>query len=151
MKINQQNYVDEAEKVIKGMLQTNQRGEQTMPLTTSKLWNLLSMAASLKTDAQLQRENISAHLCSYDYAAALKEARLIRTLLSPYALDLLKAAKARLELNWRSISLESKKELGLLGSNQGQSNLAEYLLCLQTKQGRGDLADFLRGFVNCCG
>lgn len=57
MKINHQNYVDEAEKIIKSMVMTNQRGEPTISLTTSKLRNLLSMVASLKTDAQHSRES----------------------------------------------------------------------------------------------
>lgn len=56
MKINQQNYVDEAERVIQSMIETRRDGRQTMPLTTSKLRNLLSMAAGLKTDAQHSRE-----------------------------------------------------------------------------------------------
>lgn len=55
MKINQQNYVDEAERVIKSMARPNKNGELTISLTTSKLRNLLAMAAGLKTDAQHNR------------------------------------------------------------------------------------------------
>lgn len=55
MKINQQNYVDEAERVIQSMIEIRRDG-QHMPLTTSKLRNLLAMAAELKTDAQHSRE-----------------------------------------------------------------------------------------------
>lgn len=55
MKINQQNYVDEAEKVMQSLVQTNRRGESVIPLTTSKLRNLLSMVAQMKTDAQHSR------------------------------------------------------------------------------------------------
>ena len=51
------------------------------------------------------------------------------------------------ELNWRSIKPEVKGELGLLGSSQRRIELAEYLLWLQMKQRRGDLADFLRGLT----
>lgn len=98
-------------------------------------------------NAQLQKENISAHLRAYDYAAALAVAEPIRMLLSSGAVALLKAAKARVELNWRSIKPEVKAELGLLGSNQRRIELAEYLLWLQMKQRRGDLADFLRGLT----
>lgn len=65
-------------------------------------------------NAQLQKESISAHLRSYDYAAALEVARQVRSLLSPRAYALLEAAKARLELNWRSIKPDIKAELGLL-------------------------------------
>ncbi len=98
-------------------------------------------------NAQLQKESISAHLRSYDYAAALDVAKQVRSLLSPRAYTLLDAAKARLELNWRSIKPDVKAELGLLGSNQGRIHLAEYLLWLQMKQRRGDLSDFLRGLT----
>ena len=94
---------------------------------------------------QLQKRNISAHLRAYDYAAALAVAEPIRALLNPGAVALLEAARARVELNWRSIKPEVKGELGLLGSSQRRIELAEYLLWLQMKQRRGDLADFLRG------
>lgn len=57
MKINQQNYVDEAEKVMQSLVQTNRRGESVMSLTTSKLRNLLSMVAQMKTDAQHSRDS----------------------------------------------------------------------------------------------
>lgn len=98
-------------------------------------------------NVQLQKENILAHLKAYDYAAALAVAAPIRALLPPRAIALLEAARARLELNWRSIKPEIKGELGLLGSNQGRIELAEYLLWLQLKQRRGDLSDFLRGLT----
>lgn len=98
-------------------------------------------------NAQLQKESILAHLRSYDYSAALTVAESIRFLLSPKAYGLLKAAKARAELNWRSIIPEFRRELGLLGSAQGRIDLAEYLLWLQMKQQRKDLADFLRGLT----
>ncbi|MCI9118555.1 MAG: hypothetical protein HFF32_02700 [Flavonifractor sp.] len=96
---------------------------------------------------QLQKRNISAHLRAYDYAAALAVAEPIRALLNPGAVALLEAARARVELNWRSIKPEVKGELGLLGSSQRRIELAEYLLWLQMKQRRGDLADFLRGLT----
>lgn len=57
MKINRQNYVDEAEKAIKGMIRTDRNGNPTLSLTTSKIRNLLSMTAELKTDAQHSRES----------------------------------------------------------------------------------------------
>ena len=55
MKINQQNYVDEAERVIKSMARPDNNGKLTISLTASKLSNLLAMAAGLKTDAQHSR------------------------------------------------------------------------------------------------
>lgn len=98
-------------------------------------------------NAQLQLEAISAHLRAYDYAAALDVAGHIRPFLTDHAYSLLQAAKARIELDWNAIKPEIKKELGLSGSNKRRINLAEYLLWLQMKQKRGDLADFLRGFT----
>lgn len=98
-------------------------------------------------NAQLQLEIISAHLQSYDYTAALDVAKRASSFLADWAYDLLKAAKSRIELDWDSLSPEIKKELGLLGSHKGRINLAEYLLWLQMKQKRGDLADFLRGLT----
>ena len=56
MKINRQNYVDEAEKAIKSMVRTDRNGNPTLSLTTSKIRNLLAMTAELKTDAQHSRE-----------------------------------------------------------------------------------------------
>lgn len=98
-------------------------------------------------NAQLQKKSILAHLRSYDYAAALTVAEPIRPLLSPRAHGLLEAAKARGELNWQSIKPEWKAELGLSGCTINRINLAEYLLWLQMKQRRKDLADFLRGLT----
>lgn len=100
-------------------------------------------------NAQLQKENISAHLRAYDYAAALAVAEPIRVLLSSRAVALLEAAKARVELNWRSIKGTAKGEFGLVGSagREERVDLAEYLLWLQMKQRRGDISDFLRGLT----
>ncbi len=98
-------------------------------------------------NAQLQKATIAAHIDAYDYAAALAVAAPVRALLDPRAFALLEAAKARLELNWRSITPEIRSGWGLAGSDQGRINVAEYLLWLQVKQRRGDLADFLRGLT----
>lgn len=58
MKINRQNYVDEAEKAIKSMVRTDRNGKPSLSLTTSKIRNLLAMTAELKTDAQHSREAV---------------------------------------------------------------------------------------------
>lgn len=96
---------------------------------------------------ELQKKSISTYLDAYDYAAALTAAAAVLPLIEPQALGLLEAAKARLELNWRSIKPEWKTALGLSGSTQSRINIAEYLLWLQMKRQRGDLADFLRGLT----
>lgn len=98
-------------------------------------------------NVQLQKENILAHLRSYDYAAALTVAQSAQSLLSPGAFGLIEAAKARGELNWRSIKPEWQAELGFSGCTQNRTDLAEYLLWLQMKQQRGDLSDLLRGLT----
>ena len=47
MKINKQNYVDEAEHVIKGLIRTDKFGNSKLDLTTSKIRNILSMVSEL--------------------------------------------------------------------------------------------------------
>lgn len=54
MKINKQNYVDEAERVIVGLKQADRNGK--LILTTSKIRNILAMVSELYTDAQHSRE-----------------------------------------------------------------------------------------------
>lgn len=56
MKINKQNYVDEAERVIKELIKTDRFGNAKLDLTTSKIRNILSMVSELYTDAQHSRE-----------------------------------------------------------------------------------------------
>ncbi len=96
---------------------------------------------------QLQKESILTHLNAYDYAAALTAAKTVRPLLSPHCYDLLEAARLRLEMNWRAMKPAVKMELGLLNRPQKRIDLEEYLLWLQMKQKREDLADFLRGLT----
>lgn len=55
MKINKQNYVDEAERVIIGLKEADRNGR--LALTTSKIRNILSMVSELYTDAQHSRED----------------------------------------------------------------------------------------------
>ena len=54
MKINKQNYVDEAERAIQGLIRTDKSGKKKLDLTTSKIRNILSMVSELYTDAQHQ-------------------------------------------------------------------------------------------------
>jgi CRISPR-associated protein Csm2 len=51
MKINEENYVDEAEKVIRNLSQM-----KTPMVTTSKLRNLLAMTADIYNDVMNQKE-----------------------------------------------------------------------------------------------
>ena len=58
MEINRQNYVDQAEKAIQSMVKRDRNGAPSLPLTTSKIRNLLAMTAELKTAAQRSRDLI---------------------------------------------------------------------------------------------
>lgn len=51
MRINEENYVDKAEQVIKKLsLERDQRGKQVQVATTSKIRNLLSMVSDIYND-----------------------------------------------------------------------------------------------------
>ena len=61
MKLDELNYVDEAERVINALKSGDRNGR--LSLTTSKIRNLLSMTAELYTAAQQQRgETLSAEI-----------------------------------------------------------------------------------------
>lgn len=47
VELNELNYVTQAEEVIKGLRKQNRRGEYSLPLTTSKIRNLLSMVTDI--------------------------------------------------------------------------------------------------------
>lgn len=66
MQINEQNYVDQAEKVIvklKGL--TDQNGRSVAMVTTSKLRNLLAMSADIYNEVINQKEEtLNEDICS---------------------------------------------------------------------------------------
>lgn len=66
MALNEQNYVDEAEKVILRLKDLkNNRGKAVPMVTTSKLRNLLAMATDIYNEAMNQNtEALSADTCS---------------------------------------------------------------------------------------
>lgn len=66
MKINNENYVDEAEKVIKELKVMKDKHDKTMPMvTTSKIRNLLAMAADIYNDvSNSSSERLNADVCS---------------------------------------------------------------------------------------
>lgn len=66
MYINEQNYVDEAEKVIKKLSsKVNPRTKKPIPMvTTSKIRNLLAMSADIYNEIQgLQTDELSDEIC----------------------------------------------------------------------------------------
>ncbi|WP_300276478.1 type III-A CRISPR-associated protein Csm2 [Peptacetobacter sp.] len=56
--ITKLNYVDEAEKVIKSLVETNKRGDKEIKLTTSKIRNILMMVTELYNSALRNRDDI---------------------------------------------------------------------------------------------
>lgn len=66
MAINDQNYVDEAEKVILALKNLkNQKGRPIPMVTTSKLRNLLAMTMDIYNEVRNQKdEELSADICS---------------------------------------------------------------------------------------
>lgn len=57
MNITEMNYVDEAEKVIKSLQTRNKKGDLVIFLTTSKIRNLLSMAADIYNVVLIQSQD----------------------------------------------------------------------------------------------
>jgi CRISPR-associated protein Csm2 len=66
MKINEQNYVDEAEKVILRLKEMKDKKGRTLPLvTTSKLRNLLAMTADIYNEVMNSKEEkLSEEICA---------------------------------------------------------------------------------------
>jgi CRISPR-associated protein Csm2 len=66
MKINEENYVDEAEKVIQNLSQQKDRRDRVIPMvTTSKLRNLLAMTADIYNDVMNQKEEqLDSEVCA---------------------------------------------------------------------------------------
>ena len=66
MSVNEQNYVDEAEKVIIKLKNLKDRNGKTVPLvTTSKLRNLLAMTADIYNEVMNQHtDKLSEDICS---------------------------------------------------------------------------------------
>lgn len=66
MQINDQNYVDEAEKVIRALMEKKDRnGRSVAIVTTSKLRNLLAMSADIYNEVMNQRgDQLCSDICS---------------------------------------------------------------------------------------
>lgn len=55
--INKVNYVDNAEEVIKSLINTDSRGNKSIKLTTSKIRNILMMVTDLYNDALRNKDD----------------------------------------------------------------------------------------------
>lgn len=95
---------------------------------------------------KLLREVLEAHLMVYDYPAALNVAAKMEGLISETARQLLKAASLRIQGEWRKIPQPMQTQL-VSRSFGEEVDIFEYLLSLQIRQQRGELAEFLRGLT----
>ena len=92
--------------------------------------------------------NIKKHLDSYDYVAALRVAEGIQGFLSEGAIQLLKIACARLNLDYSGFTKLGGNAFGLLPVQSSDSrDIVEYLLAVQLKARRREYADFLRAIT----
>lgn len=100
--------------------------------------------------ALVTSENICGHVDAFDYNAALREAEGIRALFSDDALTLIEAASERMNLNpgvlQKKLGRDSASEI-MRVYDSGKMPLVEYILWLNIKYRRGDLADFIRGIT----
>lgn len=93
------------------------------------------------------RDNIEKHIRAYDYQAAYREASEIKELIPQAVIETLEAAVKRI----RSIPnalyncLGREEAAQIMPSKVGP--LAEYVLMLDVKYRRGDLADYIRGIT----
>lgn len=107
------------------------------------------VSGSLNLAARIKRETLIKHVEAYDYHAALSIAVGLGDKIPPLALKLLDAVAARAQLNLNRIQI-SLKETGVKiipVESSDLRNIAEYLLWLDVKLKRGELADFIRGLT----
>lgn len=98
----------------------------------------------------LKRNMICKFIEAYDYNAALMIADEIKDDLSEQAYKMIAAAAARLQLDLRKYSSYMNKVNGydfMPVKSGNQRKLIEYLLSLEMKIKKGELADFLRGIT----
>lgn len=97
----------------------------------------------------LKLDIIKNHLLAYDYRAALNVSKDLNPRLNTRTQNLLKAADARLNLDWKTLrkySLDNMPEFGTT-KNLSQKNIFEYVLGLDIKLKKGEFADFVRGIT----
>ncbi len=116
-------------------------------LDNSETSNRCEESQTILLNKRIKQEIIIKHIEAYDYRAALEVAESIKKLLPQKALLILKAAVYRLALDLSQVErLTLDSEIDLLPIKSSDiKNIFEYILWLQVKQKRGDLADFIRG------
>lgn len=95
------------------------------------------------------RESIVGHIKSYDYGAALREAKLLGELISPHALELLNGAINRMRMNIAPLKnvLRENESAAVKILSGDMMEIFEYSLWLRIKYERRDLSDYIRGFT----
>lgn len=136
-------------------------------ITARKILRLISANDEIRKQARIvpvqyenlavrmQLENIKTHIDHYDYGAALAIAKSrpadnqppMNRYLTGESIEVLEDANKRIQLQWNAIRDNNKTGFGIEDRPVDRTNLSEYLLWLQMKQKRGDLADFLRGMT----
>lgn len=106
-------------------------------------------SATMMLNKRIKLEVIRNHLNAYDYQAALNVAKTIENLLPENIMFLLEGATKRMNLDYggaeKAFSKTAVSPMPNLSSDK--ASIIEYILWLQAKQQRGDLADFIRGIT----
>ncbi|MEG1823523.1 MAG: hypothetical protein RR501_01980 [Cloacibacillus sp.] len=107
------------------------------------------LSSSLNLTARIKKESIFKHIAAFDYTAALSIAEEMEDKITPDAMNLLRAAAARQQLNLNAIPsyLKNSPFKIIPVEEAGLKNIAEYLLWLDIKIKRQELADFIRGIT----
>jgi len=97
----------------------------------------------------LQKDMIKRHILSYDYIAAMNIARTMDLSIRNDIVNLLEAAAGRLQLNFAKVKAYSqhKKYSMLIAKNEEEQKLIEYILALEIKIKKRELADFVRAIT----
>lgn len=96
--------------------------------------------------AKLLGQTLKAHLAVYDYTAALAVGKQMDSLLVDEVKQLLNMAVLRVQNEWQKIS-RPLQERYILHAPKEEQLIFEYLLSLQVRQRRSELAEFLRGLT----
>lgn len=119
--------------------------EDNAPEFQHRCWEVQSEQLLVK----IKKESIQRLLDAYDYKAALLLAEDIRDSVSPRAMQMLKAAECRSQLDLSGYAKALKGlDVKFMPIEAGdQRKIFEYVLNLQIKLEQGSYADFLRGLT----
>lgn len=106
-------------------------------------------SATMMLNKRIKLEVIRNHIEAYDYQAALNVAKTIETVLPENIMFLLEGATKRMSLDQSGAIMAFAKTViqPMPRLSSDKAPVIEYILWLQAKQQRGDLADFIRGIT----